>query len=195
MRLRWVGDSRDYVKWDCVLENAKGRFVFYVPMLRRSVDPECKHSEVQMHFDQRKDLKQFAELFRGDFSVLEFQDREYSKRDAEGYFRLVIEELRRLQRSHHVLVFIDPDTGIEPESGAKNEHLRNEDLRSVWKALNSGDKLIVYQHASRTPGWKERHLNRAAEILETEFAPDKHLYSDETLAKDVCFLVLEKPKS
>jgi hypothetical protein len=195
MRLRWVGDSRDYVKWDCVFENASGRFVFYVPMLRCNVDPICKHPEVQRHFDQRKSLDQFRELFPEHFAVFSFPRREYSISVADEYFRLVTERIGELQQKERVLVFIDPDTGIEPASGAQDEHLRAKDLFLVWKALRAGDKLIVYQHASRKGNWRQYLGRRAGQALQIDptLVPDP--YYNEDLARDVCFLVLEKPES
>jgi hypothetical protein len=186
MRLRWVGDSRDYVKWDCVFEKADGRLVFYVPMLRTKVDRDCRHAKVQEHFDKRKNLRQFEELFPGRFIVF---DTEYSKEFADKYFHSVTEKLKE-PRSRGVLVFIDPDTGIEPKSGANNEHLRIKDLRLVWASLLKGDKLVVYQHAPRTENWKQNLITRVAEILQVKTVPEP--YSNEGIAKDVCFLVLEK---
>jgi len=114
---------------------------------------------------------------------------------ADAYFQSAIEEFQTLRQSHKVLVFIDPDTGIQPGGGAEDEHLRKKDIRSVWEALKSGDKLIVYQHASRTNGWRENLLKHAAEVLKMELTQDKNLYFDERLARDVCFLVLEKSES
>lgn len=195
MRLRWVGDSRDYVKWDCVFGSAGGRFVFYVPMLRWSVDPKCIHPQVHEHFDGRKGLDQFGELFPGRFAVFDFHGGEYSRSVADEYFQSVIRDLEGLQQSNDVLVFIDPDTGIQPGSGIKDEHLRSADLCSIFDALTAEGRLIVYQHASRVTGWKENLLNRATEVLNIELTPAKNLYFDERLAKDVCFLVLDKPKS
>lgn len=155
MRLRWVGDSRDYVKWDCVFENANGRFVFYVPMLRNNVDPKCMHSEVQEYFDAQKNLDLLERLFPGRFAVFSSPFPEYSTEAADEYFRNLVEQLRRYQQRWKVLIFIDPDTGVEPPSGAKDEHLRSKDLRFVWEALAPGGRLIVYQHASRSDAWKQ----------------------------------------
>jgi hypothetical protein len=195
MRLRWVGDSRDYVKWDCVYENSEGRLVFYVPMLRSDVDAVCKHAEVQRHFDKRKSLDQFHDLFPDRFEVFVFPRSEYSTKIASEYFSSVVIRLRELQRKGRVLVFLDPDTGVEPTSGASDEHVRGNDLRTVWTALRPGDKMIVYQHASRSAGWKDALRMRASEFLKIEPVQVPNPYFTGNLAKDVCFLVLEKPES
>jgi hypothetical protein len=192
MRLRWVGDARDYVKWDCVFEHSNGRYVFYVPMLRQKVDSRCRHPEVQCHFDQRKNLRQFSDLFPGRFDVFEYSEQDYSKALAEEYFGLVRKRMAELQNEHKVLVFLDPDTGIEPEGGGKDEHLRMKDLGFLFGSLKSGDKLIVYQHASRTRVWKENLLMRAGQRLGIEPTVELNLYFNEKMAKDVCFLVLDK---
>ncbi len=190
MRLRWVGDARDYVKWDCVFEHAEGRFVFYLPMLRSASEPRCRHPQVQEHFDRQKELDQFAGLFPGRFAVFKSPHEEYSTRIASSYFLHAARELKAVQLSHSVLVFIDPDTGVEPAGGAKDEHLRIADLRMTWNALQVGDRLIVYQHASRSTDWRRRLKNRVAECLNIEIASEPYFNTE--LAKDVCFLVLEK---
>ena len=192
MRLRWVGDSRDYVKWDCVFKNSSGRFVFYLPMLRRNADATCRHPEVQDHFDQSKDLDQFRRLFPNRFAVFSFSGREYAVEDADEYFGSAVVELAKLQRTQSVLIFIDPDTGIEPVSGGRAEHLRSRDFCLVWESLRPRDRLIVYQHASRTKTWRQDLSNHACDILRIEPSHVSDVYYDARLANDVCFLVLEK---
>ncbi len=152
MRLRWVGDSRDYVKWDCVFQSADGRFVSYVPMLRRIVDSKCKHSQPQEHFDLMKSFEPFGEPFPDRFSVFDFGGREYSRIATDEYFQSVIQRLQRMQQPHRVLAFIDPDAGIKFGRAAKDEHLNEKNFRAVWDVLKSGDKLVVHQHASPTSG-------------------------------------------
>jgi hypothetical protein len=147
---------------------------------------------VQSHFDQRKDLEQFRELFPGRFGIYDPAQKEYSKSEADRYFQGVVDRIKELQKENKVLVFIDPDTGIEPTSGAKDEHLRAENLRFVCECLRPGDKLIVYQHASRNKDWMDHLRQRAARVLKEGMTLD--LYCDEDLARDVCFLVLEKPQ-
>jgi len=193
MRLRWVGDARDYVKWDCVFENADELFVSYVPMLRTDVDPVCRHKKVKDHFDKRKDLSQFGDLFPNRYSLFEFDGEEYSKSVADRYFESVVEKLKEIQREHRVLVFIDPDTGIEPASGAKDEHLRWKDIRLVWGTLRCEDKLIIYQHAPREKDWIQRLKERTARELGIKAVAEP--YCNQELAKDVCFLVLNGSKS
>jgi len=60
MQLRWVGDARDYVKWDCVYREATtNTFVYYVPMLRDTGWSLHVHPAVQQFFNAQKDLKHF----------------------------------------------------------------------------------------------------------------------------------------
>jgi hypothetical protein len=191
MRLRWVGDSRDYVKWDCVYQNGKDYFIFYIPMLRTKVDSSCVNLNVQSFFDSRKRLDQFGELFPGRFEVF-VHEGDYSWHIADDYFRSAVTRIEELPRDRNLLVFIDPDTGIEPKSGAKDEHLRERDLQSVWRALRPKDKLIVYQHAARNSDWQDRLRRRASTILELEYSRISKPYCDSRLSGDVCFLVLEK---
>jgi hypothetical protein len=193
MRLRWMGDSRDYVKWDCVFENAKGRFVFYIPMLRDEPNKRCMHREVQNFFDQKKSLYDFKALFPHGFEVFEF-GKDYSKRDADSYFQLVTSRLTEIQQQHGVLVFIDPDTGVEPISGPADEHVRLKDLGTVWRKLRPKDCLVIYQHASRDKNWKAKAGKHVSICLGLENDVELEPHCNVEMAADVGFLVLEKSR-
>jgi hypothetical protein len=190
MRLRWVGDARDYVKWDCVFEHARNRFVFYVPMLRKYIDPKCRHPEVQNFFDESKNLESFKQLFPNGFEVFVCGE-DYSVENADRYFQGVIARLQTLQNNYRVLVFIDPDTGIAPKR-AKSEHLRLEDLSTVWHEIKSQGSLVIYQHASRNNNWKQEIARRLQNHLQIPSSAIAEPYCNEKIARDVCFFVLEK---
>jgi hypothetical protein len=45
------------------------------------------------------------------------------------------------------LIFLDPDTGLEPKKGKlRLEHVRECDLRRIWQAMRRNDVLVFYQH-------------------------------------------------
>ena len=52
---------------------------------------------------------------------------------------------------------------LEPQSGAKTEHVRQHEVRRLWAALESEDWLVFFQHAYRTKEWREMSAGRFAE--------------------------------
>jgi hypothetical protein len=191
MRKQWFGDSRDYVKWSCILAEAgKDLSVIYGPMLRPdSLLGEKLDPKVTSFFDKHKDFSVLAELFPAGFTYL--PDR-YEIKFSDEYFNVLTTRIAAAQLKSQVLVFLDPDTGVEPKTRAENEHLRECDIRRVCELLRSGDKLVVYQHASRTKAWMEKWSDRllllAAQTTTTLSAP----YYEEKTAKDVCFFTFTK---
>lgn len=69
-----------------------------------------------------------------------------------AYIAGIVGRLRKLKNEK--IVFLDPDTGIEP-GDAGPEHVTKADAAEVWSALGPGDLLVIYQHADRTTWWRE----------------------------------------
>jgi hypothetical protein len=190
MRKQWFGDSRDYVKWSCVLREAGEDFtVIYAVMLRPdSFNDVSLDSAVVKFFDQQKRFNALETLFPGRFEVM---DDLYEKKHAEAYFAR-LRALISAKKFGNILVFLDPDTGIEPLHSPKNEHLQIRDIESICRVLHPGDKVVVYQHASRSANWIEAislRLKKVADDTNTELGTP--FYSP-GVAKDVCFFTLTK---
>ena len=68
------------------------------------------------------------------------------------------------------LVFLDPDTGLEPDNGKPGlEHVRESELLTIWRALRKGDLLVFYQHRTnrRNEEWiepKRKQFERALRL-------------------------------
>ena len=191
MRKQWVGDSRDYVKWSCVYRVAgQQSIVLYVPMLRPDIFAgENLEPAVQVFFDELKSFNIFSRLFPGRFHSIE---AEYTKSDSDEYFEDVLRRLIELQKQNPVVVFVDPDTGLEPISGSKDEHLQIRHFRKLASALCSGDRIILYQHASRDAGWRERQHQRLLGISDPNAYQVSEPYYEPETAKDVCFFTVAR---
>lgn len=79
------------------------------------------------------------------------------KRDEYITGVLCAAEKRRRPR----LLFLDPDTGIEP-GALKPEHASSSEIARLWKALGPDEVLAVYQHAPHEAAWVERVMQRMA---------------------------------
>lgn len=190
MKTKWFGDQRDYVKWSYIHQHARDNTqVLYVPMLTDTPDlyPSIP-PQIRDFFSRKKHLAQFGELFPGRFQMIEGQ---YSAATAAEYFDLVHHNIRQLKTSGPIVIFLDPDTGIQPLTRFDSKHVRLEDMRKIWHPLSHGDALIVYQHAYRKIGWRQQVTSRLKE--ERAFADaDIQSFCNADVAKDVCFFALTK---
>jgi hypothetical protein len=191
VRKQWFGDSRDYVKWSCLRKEATNEHaVIYGVMLRPdSFEDENLDKAVVEFFDQQKDFGALGKLFPKGFKIFE---RIYQGRDAKEYFHDLQLLIAETKSEGNVLVFLDPDTGIEPRGKPGNEHLRIEDIRSVCELLSSGDKLVIYQHASRASNWVDKFSSRLEEVAARTSSKLREPFHARGVAKDVCFFTLIK---
>ena len=191
MRKQWFGDSRDYAKWSFIINEAsKDAVVCCVAMARPDILSASIHPRVLSFFDRYKNLDLVRELFQDRYRSVSTQ---YYKSLHESYFDEVMLMIRQAQLGNPVLVFVDPDTGIEPVSSGSNKHVRLADLRRVSEVLRPGDKLVVYQHAPimRKPNWIDSAMLRlSGQPWLADFRLRSHY--DQACASDVCFLVVER---
>jgi hypothetical protein len=83
------------------------------------------------------------------------------------YFRSI--PARFLQSA---LVFVDPDNGLEPASGAGSAHLRYEEAGALYSRLTGPSILVIYQHLPRrSPAvfWPEVGSKVAREFQTTAY--------------------------
>jgi len=76
----------------------------------------------------------------------------YRKSERATYFEIVSERLlylRRRDAQQRRLVFLDPDTGLCPETGGDDSHVMLDSLEVVLKSLSPRDTLLIYQHRQR----------------------------------------------
>jgi hypothetical protein len=160
-------------------------------MLRNdSFSGEKLDGEIVRFFDKHKNFQAISELFHADFSLF---SEPYEIKNSDHYFKGLESLIRASQQHSKVLVFLDPDTGIEPQkSKAGSEHLRKSDIAQVCKLLHAGEKLVVYQHASRTENWQKIWTERLAPLADEMGTTLSEPYYEEKTAKDVCFFIFTK---
>lgn len=116
--------------------------------------------------------------------------------DRYDYLRQILEAIRA-REEHPGIVFLDPDTGLEPKiSKYDHSHVSREELSEVWAALRPGDLLVFYQHEDnkRNEEWMNRKKLQFAAALAGNGVTDasvKIAYAPE-IARDVAFYFVQK---
>jgi len=135
MQDKWYGDNRDLAKWGVLLHLAgeyKAATILQVAYLRKSewralnVDgvPVSIPGQVLGHFRRVQNIKR---LKAGpEIEVLDtvFKDR-------KSYTAGVV---KRVGQDHpgRQIIFLDPDTGLEPAGRAGLQHVLASDLKAIW---------------------------------------------------------------
>ncbi len=90
----------------------------------------------------------------------------YEHKNRADYFRRVETLLAFRPEAERHVVFLDPDTGVGG-ANPSDEHVCEEQIRSVWSAMREDDMLLIYQHNARIKreAWiKDRATKIAAAV-------------------------------
>lgn len=164
----WYGDRRDRVKWGALAYIAQ-RFgtatILQVAYFRESEAATLTTDEgdrqlspaVWHHFADLRRVEQLRHSLGADIRVF---DASIDPSRREAYIESALCFAANLVRPR--LVFLDPDTGIEPGT-LTPEHASAGEIRTIWSALDAGEVLAVYQHGYRDRDWVSQSLQRFSE--------------------------------
>lgn len=195
MRDQWYGDNRDLVKWGVLLELARRhrakhilQVLYQRPSIweRLEIDGEQVElpSAVIQHFRTAASVSAIRCSAKVEVISEHFGDR-------SNYLQTVLQRIR-LRAQFPGIVFLDPDTGLEPRV-AGPEHVLESEIAEIWRALRSGDVMAFYQHQTNRNGtpWiepKKAQFERALGVrqgsVKVARAP--------RIARDVAFYYIEK---
>jgi hypothetical protein len=155
MRDGWYSDKRDLVKWGVLLQLAElyeAAAILQVTYYRPSSWPAIKidgvsHSLPTAVLEHFRKVGNAARL-RSNAQIIVLNTL---WQDRTAYLRDVLHGIRNLPQRTSI-VFLDPDTGLEPKGGAELEHVLESELRTIWEALRPGDLLVFYQHQTNRNG-------------------------------------------
>jgi hypothetical protein len=196
MRDKFFADNRDLVKW-AVLHRLAEIFqaqrilqlAFYRPSEFESIIIDGQEygipQEVLAHF---RDLRTIGNI-NSEICVDVFYDL-FEHRGS--YLEAVKDFLSRFLRERCV-VFLDPDTGLEPQHPSL-DHVLESEARAIWEATKSGDVYVFYQHQTNRAGrpWiepKRRQLEEALRLPEHSIK----IAQGPQIAHDVVFFYMQKP--
>jgi hypothetical protein len=200
MQGQWFGDRRDIVKWAALIYLAREfqiKHILQVAFLRPAASSDnCLLvngkpqkdiiNKVGQHF---WDLHRIQELASQMEVNIEVFDQIFSL-PREKYIQAVCDNIAA-QAFRPLIVFLDPDTGLAPQSRADLGHVLPSEVGKIYRELRPNDILACYQHAYRDKQWltkKQREFSDAVGVATKDI---KNLTCP-TMAKDVAFLAVKK---
>jgi hypothetical protein len=159
MRNIWYGDNRDLVKWSVLLyvaEQYSADRILQIAYFREGdfekveIDGTIQNipAEVKAHFrDIRKINELASEVKISVFDMILADRLQYIEKACE-FISLFNQE--------RCIVFLDPDTGLEPERPSLN-HVLEKEAKVFWDILKPLDVFLLYQHQTNRSGvpWEE----------------------------------------
>ena len=195
MRDIWYADKRDLIKWGVLFHLAESfeaarvlQFAFYRPsdFGRLVVDGQQQDipEEVIAHFRNLRTIGSVGSKVRVTVFDPVLEDR-------AAHLQAILALLRAFGQER-CIVFLDPDTGLEPRAPSL-DHVLASEARTIWKAMKSGDLFAFYQHQTNRAGqpWIEPKQRQLAEALEVEINAVK-VASGPTIANDVVIFYTRK---
>ncbi len=195
MRDKYYADNRDLVKWGVLLtlaERHAAKHILQVLYYRQTEwaqldlngEPISLPAAVVRHFRQATAVAAIEASAPVDVLADAFVDR------AE-YHRAVVDRIRNRPATPGI-VFLDPDTGLEPETPSL-DHILDSEVATVWAELKAGDVLVFYQHQTNRNGqpWiapKKEQFERAIGLP----PGSAKLAKSEKIARDVVFFYCQK---
>ncbi len=155
MKDQYFGDNRDLVKWSTLLHLADmfgAASILQIAYCRPTSWGRIKvgedhieiRPEVLTHFRDIRNAK--AICSRAKIRVF---DMAFTI-DRDAYHAAALQFIAE-RRSERCIVFLDPDTGLEP-GDCRLEHVSEREVAEIWVSLQHGDVLALYQHQTNRSG-------------------------------------------
>jgi hypothetical protein len=159
MRNKWYGDKRDVVKWSVLIQLANIKAASRILQIAYFREDDPNHieidgndynipAEVMAYFRDINKIHSLPSHVKVTVFDKAIVDRNEYLDEANKFVASFKEE--------RCIVFLDPDTGIEPANHNLN-HVRNEEAKAYWNILKHLDVLALYQHQTNRNGeaWEE----------------------------------------
>jgi hypothetical protein len=197
MRDCWFADNRDLVKWGVLIRLAgifEARRILQVAYWRPSQFPRIvidgDEQELPLtvlgHFRNLRSIMSMPRAVKIAIFCPLFDDRAV-------YLGALLRSIAA-HAAEKTIVFLDPDTGLQPQGNATLDHVLDSEVREIWGAMKSGDILALYQHQTNRNGqpWIEVKQQQLAQAIGVEMTQVK-VASGPEIAQDVVFFYLAKP--
>jgi hypothetical protein len=196
MRDQWFGDNKDLIKWGVLLELARRYDVEHIPQVLYLTETTWEGLEID---DVLVELPtEVVKHFRDATSVSQMQCAAhievFSKpfADRNEYHQELLEQIQSRPKRPGI-IFLDPDTGLQPAGAAGLKHVLDSELTKIWQVLCPSDILVFYQHQTNRNStlWvdsKKAQFERALGVQEGS----AKLAHAPGIARDVAFFFIEK---
>lgn len=201
MRDKFYGDKRDLVKWGALLHIARDHCVgriLQVAYFRPSewgqleIDRQQRPipKEVFSHFRNLRNIERLTNSPQIELLASPFEDR-------QRYIEKIFQALNIRRGKETCVVFLDPDTGLEPRKSESNlDHVLESELAEIWCHMIPGDILVFYQHKTNRRGepWIEQKREQFENALGLSRGVAKVAVGS-TIASDVALFYCRKEGS
>lgn len=207
MKAQWYGDSRDLIKWGCLLHLAEQyeaskilqvAFLTETPWPKLTIDSGGNNERevelpdtVKLHFRDINHITLLKTRVSSDsgrqFGIEVLSD---AFSDRGKYLAGVLQTIKGLT-GPTAIVFLDPDNGLAPKK-SNEKHVRENEVRQIWSALRAGDVLALYQHKTNRRGntkWAEDKRDQLETVLDE---PHKVKIATSTKPGDIAILYCQK---
>lgn len=154
MRPKWYGDNRDLVKWSVLIHLAKMNTAKRILQIAYFRDHDFSGveidggkfdipSEIRAHFRDIRRTQDLSSPLKVSILDTVFENRKEYLDQAKEFITSFSHE--------RCIVFLDPDTGLEPARPNLN-HVLNCEIKELWDTMKQGDILALYQHKTNKKG-------------------------------------------
>jgi hypothetical protein len=199
MKDEWYGDKRDLVKWGSLLllaEQHRLSRILQVAYYRSSTWASLEIDGVEhalpasvvAHF---RDVRSVRRLSGG--VQIDVVDVPLECGRTE-YIKAVVSAATSARERK--LVFLDPDTGLEPARGKGGPtHVLEQELQAIWTCLRPHDILALYQHQTNRNGtpWLEPKRRQFEIALSLSPGSAKVARAPE-IARDVALIYISRAR-
>lgn len=196
MRDTWYADKRDLIKWGVLIRLAgifEARRILQLAYYRPAqfgqlvIDGQGYDipEEVIAHFRNLRTVGSIGSKVRITVFDPVFEDRAAHQQAVLALLPAFAQE--------RCIVFLDPDTGLEPQTPTLDHVLAGEG-QGIWNAMKQGDVFAFYQHQTNRAAqpWIEPKRLQLAQAIGVG-AQDVKMASGPEIAQDVVFFYVQKP--
>lgn len=198
MREVWFADNRDLIKWGVLVHLARThelRTIVQVPYWR----PEKARPHFMFCNKRLPIAKEVWQFFRdirrieklGDESGIKVKiiSDVFKHADRNSYSDSISRHLKDKDCVRPLLLFLDPDTGMQPKKLSVT-HVTECEIGRAWADLRAGDWLVFYQHARRESDWVSTITEKLCKLCD---GVSVKVARSEKIGRDVAFLCVGKP--
>jgi hypothetical protein len=184
------------VKWGSIIKLANDNSladILVIAYFRRSATPKLTKNGVPFvilpavwkHFRDIDDIQRLASAERLRIHMFK---QPFSHRQRHQYVAGAVEAISKMDQKQKI-VFLDPDTGIEP--GTPNaKHVTSHDIEAYWGAISPMDWLVMYQHKRQSEkGWLATTQNQFRQACN---GATVSVFQGPDIAHDVAFFAAQK---
>lgn len=195
MRDQWFGDNRDLVKWSVLFhlaEENNATHILQVAYFRPSSYGKIRidNKEINIPAEVLSFFRNISNIKKINSKIkVEVFDRKFENRIE--YEKAAIKFISDYSNSR-CIVFLDPDTGLEP-TNPDLKHVLSSEARRLFQSIKPDDIFVFYQHKTNRNGqpWIEPKKVQLAASLAVENSEIKIAHSPK-IAHDVVFYYIKK---